>query len=119
MGWLTVFAFFEPYDTVTTLSSLLSSAVFTPISVLWILEINTVAFSLVIKSFDFWMKMCYLLIVNVFGSIRQSQVYEGYNVWVNIFGTIPMLIVVVALSSFDALNIRSRAKIVLSCIMAI
>ena len=105
--------------------------VFIPYLMLWILSVNKIAFKLTLKSFEFWFKITYCLIYslldgiwsrnyrinhNRFGGMRYMECIVIMN---NIFGGIFFLLCTFCISSFDALNVSKKWKVLLSAVMAL
>ena len=109
--WLITLNALGRYHWLTSIAIISSSICFVPYNLLWSLEMNRAAFSLVIWSFDFWMKMGYALLFILFDDIRDYHKERDFNLGVCLSGNIIIILVFIVLSSFDSLNVRRIYKL--------
>ena len=92
---------------------------------IWLFSVNTKAFKLVIRTFEWWFKFINVFIAAIFYFINQYHFYNGvdYDYYeIRLIGEILLqstaIFLIMILSSFDALHINHYSKIILSVITA-
>eukprot|EP01084_Bolivina_argentea_P268571 456218_1 len=96
-----------------------------PYCTFWLLSVNSYAFKLLTSQFEFWLKIVYVFNFQVFRmwsriefSVEKPE-YQSLFIFREIIAAIAAILATIVMSSFDAININIKWKIILSTMTAV